>query len=128
MGNCVKRIHNSELEKHLWAISPFELKVYIVICLLCEGTDKLTISTYNLAEKSNLKWKAVEDSLLLLKKRGLIAVTLEQNPFVDIEITLCFDIDSEPFAPGPVRLFDDWLISLFALGTAPILRPKRRGP
>ena len=77
-----------ELPKHLHDISPIELKVYTILCFICPGTLKIRISTYDLGNRCRIKWKAVEDSLMLLKKRGLIDCELENNPFVEIEIQL----------------------------------------
>lgn len=77
-----------ELPKHLHDISPIELKVYTILSFICPGTLKTRISTYDLGNRCRIKWKAVEDSMILLKKRGLIDCELENNPFIEIEIQL----------------------------------------
>ena len=77
-----------ELPKHLHDISPIELKIYTILCFISSGTLKIRVSTYDLGHRCRIKWKAVEDSLMLLKKRGLIDYELENNPFVEVEIQL----------------------------------------
>ena len=82
------------LSPHLRDISPVELKLYLLLFFLCDDSNKCCISTYDLAQKANIKWKNIENSLEELKKRWLVDCTLDNNPFQEIVISLSPPVDN----------------------------------
>lgn len=95
---CMKEIIVKNLSRilspHFRDISPLELKLLVFVLLTCDDKGIIGISTYDLALKSNIPWKDVEQGLGQLKTRWLIDCTLDNSPFKEIQIRLLLPVDN----------------------------------